>query len=333
MRPFLALDAMDRGEHDAVGRSRRRRGRRAATLERRGVVVQRRDVADRRQVVALRRPVHAVAVGVEGCTAPAEPESRRSGRRRARRRCCRARQPLHAARCRRRTRSIRSVSRSALSRVGEPSQAGRRRAARRPNRRPAGATGATAGAAPRRGRRTLNDAPPVASRNQASTARTVVRSANSSPTPPATGTPAAPSASCTGANEALTRVSTATSAGALAPAPSAACTAAAVAATGSSDVSTDHPPGPRWQRPRDRLGDPTPVVPQQPIDRLDDAGRTAVVDLERMVAGAGEQRCRSRSTTPGRRRCSRRSSGRRRRRRTPRLRAPTAAGPAAGGPG
>ena len=68
-----------------------------------------------------------------------------------------------------------------------------------------------------------------------------MRSANSRPTPPATGTSAVVSATCTGAIVALTRVSTATSPGA-APAASAAATAAAVAPTGSGVADVDHPP-------------------------------------------------------------------------------------------
>ena len=61
--------------------------------------------------------------------------------------------------------------------------------------------------------RSTFDSPPVvvASRNHASDPRTAARSANSTPTPPWTGMPTAPSDTCTGASNELTRVRTATS--------------------------------------------------------------------------------------------------------------------------
>ncbi len=99
---------------------------------------------------------------------------------------------------------------------------------------------------PRDGRRVASarsagvQAAPVASRIHASADRTATRSTKSVPTPPVIGTPAADSATCTGAIVALTRVSTAISAGA-APEESAASTAATVAATGSRPSSTFQP--------------------------------------------------------------------------------------------
>ncbi len=86
---------------------------------------------------------------------------------------------------------------------------------------------------------------------------------------------------------ALTRASTATSE-VDAPLANAVSTARRDAPTASTDVSTDHPPAVD-RRGTDRLGDAPVVVPEQPIDHLDHAGRAAVVHLERMLARAGEQ--------------------------------------------
>ena len=174
---------------------------------------------DRGEVVALRRAVHAVACGVERLHGAGQSEARRAGRRRAWR-------SGHLSPASFRSRSMssaklatRSVSRSALSRAASRRKSGDVALLGDPlgdprvqrTRRPAQRLGEVVGRERTRA--------PVASRNQASTARTEVRSANSSPTPPVTGTPAATSANCTGASDALTRVSTATSVGAP-PAPS-----------------------------------------------------------------------------------------------------------------
>ena len=84
------------------------------------------------------------------------------------------------------------------------------------------------------------------------------------------------------------------------------------------DSRVDGPSTRVRRRGADRLGDAAGVVAQQPVDDLDDAAGASVVHFQRVFAGPGEVRRRSRSATGGRRRCIRRSSGRRRRRRTPR---------------
>ena len=120
-----------------------------------------------------------------------------------------------------------------------------------------------------------------------STARTAVRETNSVPTPPLTGTPAAPSATWTGASNELTRVSTAMSAGE-APEASAAPTTFAgghdrVLVADDDDVARVIAGGP------DHLGDTPAVVAYEAVGRGDDTGRAAIVDGERMVAAAREQ--------------------------------------------
>ncbi len=145
-----------------------------------------------------------------------------------------------------------------------------------------------AGGWPRRGRRGSRR-PPVANRIHARAERTATRSTKSVPTPPVIGTPAVVSATCTGAIVALTRVSTATSAGA---APEA--RRGVDGGHGGGDrieTVVDVPTrvgGRRRGGSADGLGDPPAIVTQQAVGSLDDAGGTAVVDLERVVAGTWE---------------------------------------------
>ena len=90
-------------------------------------------------------------------------------------------------------------------------------------------------------RSSANRGPPLARRSQAIAERIAVRSTNSVPTPPLIGTPAMLSDTCTGAIVALTRVSTAISAGS-APVARAATTTPTVSLTGSSELVADQPP-------------------------------------------------------------------------------------------
>ena len=102
-------------------------------------------------------------------------------------------------------------------------------------------------------------------------------------------------ATCTGASVALTRVSTAMSAGA-APAASRSWTTATVVATGG--VVDPHDQVGVGAGPAgggvDDLGHPAPVVREQRAGRGHDLGRAAVVDLERVGGGAREVAGRSR---------------------------------------
>ena len=204
--------------------------------------------------------------------------------------CRRRRRPGRAApRCRRRTPS----TRSRLALGVEP----RREAAQ-----PVDATlladplddvrvqrTRTAGAAPRRRRPAACSRPAVASRSQAS-AGAHRRALGELGADAAVDRrcPSSTSATCTGASSELTRVSTAMSAG-RAPVGERARRRRRWSPTGRPS-SVDRPAAAVGAGGADHLGDPPAVVPQQRVGGARRRRRAAVVDLQRMVAGAGEER-------------------------------------------
>ena len=237
-----------------------------------------------------------------------------------------------AARCRRRTRSMRCRVALGVHPAGQPAQPVDRRLLADPvghvrvhrSRRSAQRLGQIVGVAARPSA--------VARRSHASAARTAVRSRNSRPTPPLTGVPACDQAHLhRGEQRVDPRRARRCRTGGVPAAMAAVTTLAPWCATGRRRRVDRAARSPWWTTRGSILATRRRLWRSSMSAAAHDVGRAAVVDLERVLAGAGEQLRRSRSASRGRRRCSRRWSGRRRPRRTPPRRGRPAGARAAGG--
>ena len=284
--PLPALDPVDRGQHHAVDGAGVAQRPPEPVLEPLRLGVQGRQGHQRVEVVGLGRAVQAPARALQQFHGPVEayvvahrPQDGGGGAGRS--------PPVQHLQVRNEARDLVAVT--SVEAIGQPLQPSHPRLLAHPlddfgrqardGRRAARDTSAPA-------RRSGDD---TARRSHASAAWTPPRLRYDTSTAGRTGTWRCTSATCTGASEALTRASTATSPGA-APLDTSCATRSTVEVRGSSPVTTSSSSSPRpVRRGHDVFLHPVLVVGQQGPGRLDDAHRAAVIDMERVLAGRREK--------------------------------------------